>query len=318
MKIGPYSFDNCLALAPMAGVTDRPFRQMCRKFGASLLVSEMTSSNPKLRHTRQSQLRMNHLGEPSPIIVQIVGSDPDALADAARYNVEMGADIIDINMGCPAKKVCNQVAGSALLSNEPLVDSILKTVIRSVDVPVTLKIRTGPSMDNRNACTIAKIAQDNGIAALAIHGRTRACKFLGSAEYDTIADVKSKVSIPVIANGDIDSAETARDVLKHTRVDGLMIGRAAQGNPWIFRQINHFLNTGCLPDAPSSEEIRTIMLDHLSNLYDFYGDLMGVRIAKKHISWYLKKNGDPNLIRPELLRATEPQEQYSLVECDLC
>ena len=250
MQLGAYLLRNALFVAPMAGVTDRPFRQLCKRFGAGLAVSEMVSSKPELRETRKSRLRTDHAGEVDPISVQIAGSDPLAMAEAARYNVGLGAQIIDINMGCPAKKVCNVAAGSALLSNEPLVTAILDAVVRAVDVPVTLKIRTGPHPGAKNAVRVARIAEAAGIRLLAVHGRTRACKFSGPVEYATIAEVKAGVGIPVIANGDILSPEDAHRVLRRTGADGVMIGRAAQGRPWIFREIEHFLATGTHMAAP--------------------------------------------------------------------
>lgn len=272
----------------MAGVTDRPFRQLCKGFGAGLTVSEMVTSDHRLWNTRKSRLRLDHTGEAEPRSVQIAGGDPAQMAQAARMNVDQGAQIIDINMGCPAKKVCNKAAGSALLKDERLVADILTAVVKAVEVPVTLKIRTGWSVDNRNGVTIAKMAEDCGIQMLTVHGRTRACGFAGHAEYETIADIKSRALIPIIANGDITSACDALVVLEKTGADGVMIGRAAQGQPWIFNQINHALATGQEVAAPSRDEIKTLMLAHLISLYDFYGEFMGVRIARKHVSWYLK------------------------------
>ncbi|UCE88385.1 MAG: tRNA dihydrouridine synthase DusB, partial [Pseudomonadota bacterium] len=282
MKIGPYKLDNNLVLAPMAGVTDRPFRQLCKDLGAGLAVSEMISSNSLLWGSTKTQRRANHAGETEPKSVQIAGSDPQMMAEAARYNADQGAQIIDINMGCPAKKVCNVMAGSALLRDEPLVANILDAVVGAVDIPVTLKIRTGWDKDNRNALQVAHIAQNAGVQALAIHGRTRACAYKGDAEYDTIAAVKAAVSIPVIANGDITTPEKARAVLEQTGADAVMIGRAAQGRPWIFREIRHYLDTGKHLAEPDSEEVRAILLGHLHNLYAFYGEYTGVRIARKH------------------------------------
>jgi tRNA-dihydrouridine synthase B len=272
----------------MAGVTDRPFRQLCRRLGAGYAVSEMVASNPKLWGTDKSRRRMDHAGEPAPVAVQIAGADPAMLADAARYNVERGAAIIDINMGCPAKKVCNAAAGSALLSDEPLVARILDAVVAAVDVPVTLKIRTGPTRERRNAVRIARIAEAAGIAALTVHGRSRACMFVGPVDYETIAAVKASVAIPVIANGDIDSPRVARDVLLGTRADGVMIGRAAQGRPWIFREIAHFLATGEHLPPPTVAEARALILEHLDDHYAFYGEDAGVRIARKHLGWYAR------------------------------
>lgn len=272
----------------MAGVTDRPFRQLCKKFGAGMAVSEMVTSNSLLYGSEKTLRRANHEGEVDPISVQIAGADPKMMAEAAQFNVDHGAQIIDINMGCPAKKICNVMAGSALLKDESLVQKILSSVVRSVNVPVTLKIRTGWDTKNRNAIEIAKIAEDIGIKALAIHGRTRACLYMGDAEYDTIAEVKQSVKIPVIANGDITSPEKAKFVLDYTGADGVMIGRAAQGKPWIFREIDHYLKTGKHLDNPSTHEIKNITIAHVRELYDFYGENAGLKIARKHISWYTK------------------------------
>lgn len=272
----------------MAGVTDRPFRQLCKKMGAGLAVSEMVTSNSLLYGSEKTRRRANHVGEVDPISVQIAGADPGMMAEAAKYNVDHGAQIIDINMGCPAKKICNVMAGSALLKDEPLVAQILKAVVKAVDVPVTLKIRTGWDKQNRNAIQIAKMAEDIGVQALAMHGRTRACLYMGDAEYDTIAAVKQAINIPLLANGDITTPEKAKYVLDYTGADGVMIGRAAQGRPWIFREIAHFLTTGTHLLPPTVEEIHTVMLEHLHDLYDFYGELTGMRVARKHISWYTK------------------------------
>jgi tRNA-dihydrouridine synthase B len=288
MRIGQYQLANNLVLAPMAGVTDRPFRQLCKNMGAGMAVSEMVSSNSLLWGSRKTQRRANHDGETEPRSIQIAGADPKLMADAARYNADEGAQIIDINMGCPAKKVCNVMAGSALLQHEALVQRILEAVVNAVDVPVTLKIRTGWDSQHRNALAVARIAEQSGIQALAIHGRTRACMYNGEAEYDTIAAVKSAISIPVIANGDITSPEKAKHVLDYTRADAVMIGRAAQGWPWIFRELQHYLETGEKLAPPPLQEIRDTLLDHMQNLYAFYGESAGVRIARKHISWYSK------------------------------
>jgi len=287
LRIGPYTLPNSLILAPMAGVTDQPFRQLCKRMGAGLVVSEMVTSDVRLWNTRKSSLRMIHSGDPEPRSVQIAGGDPEMLAEAARRNVEMGAQIIDINMGCPAKKVCNKAAGSALLKDEQLVRDILQAVVAAVDVPVTLKIRTGWDRENKNGVNVAKIAEDAGIVALAVHGRTRADLYMGEAEYETIAAIKQAVSIPVLANGDIDSPQKAKAVLAATGADGLLIGRAAQGRPWIFREIEHYLRTGEQLPAPGLAEVERILLEHLTALHAFYGDVMGVRIARKHVSWYL-------------------------------
>ena len=286
-RIGPYTLPNRLILAPMAGVTDRPFRQLCHRLGAGLVVSEMVTSDVRLWNSRKSSLRLLHAGDPEPRSVQIAGGDPQMMADAARKNVELGAQIIDINMGCPAKKVCNKAAGSALLRDEPLVREILDAVVGAVDVPVTLKIRTGWDRQNKNGITVAKIAEDAGIAALSVHGRTRADLYTGEAEYDTIAAIKQAISIPVFANGDIDSPQKAKAVLDATGADALLIGRAAQGRPWIFREIEHYLRTGETLPAPSLLEVERILLEHLAALHAFYGELMGTRIARKHVGWYL-------------------------------
>lgn len=288
MQIGPYQLRNNLIVAPMAGVTDRPFRQLCKRMGAGLAVSEMVASNSLLWGSEKTRRRANHDGEVEPVSVQIAGADPGMLADAARYNVDQGAQIIDINMGCPAKKVCNVMAGSALLRDEPLVGRILDAVVAAVDVPVTLKIRTGWDREHRNARTVARIAQNAGIRALAIHGRTRACGYSGNAEYETIAAVKSDISIPVIANGDIDTPQRAKQVLHCTGADAIMIGRAAQGRPWMFAEISHYLETGEELPPPEVVEIHRVLLEHLDDLYDFYGEFTGVRVARKHISWYTK------------------------------
>ena len=288
MQIGPHILKNNLFVAPMAGVTDRPFRQLCKHLGAGYAVSEMVASNTALYGTGKSQRRMNHTGEVEPIAVQIAGAEPEMMAEAAKLNVERGAQIIDINMGCPAKKVCNKWAGSALLQDEPLVARILDAVIKAVDVPVTLKIRTGWNPDNRNAVRIARLAQSAGIQMLTMHGRTRACGYKGAAEYDTIREVRQILSIPLTANGDISTPEKAREVLAITGADALMIGRAAQGRPWIFREIEHFLATGTHLPAPRVAEVREIMIAHLYDHYAFYGEYLGVRTARKHIIWYTR------------------------------
>tara|TARA_B110000259_G_scaffold117361_1_gene133556 strand:- start:2008 stop:3033 length:1026 start_codon:yes stop_codon:yes gene_type:complete len=288
MKISNLSIKNNLFLAPMAGVTDRPFRMLCKSFGAGVAVSEMVTSNSLLYGSEKTKRRANHEGEVDPISVQIAGADPKMMADAAKYNRDRGAQIIDINMGCPAKKICNVMAGSALLKHEQLVDDILQAVVGSVDIPVTLKIRTGWDRENRNAIKIAQIAEEAGIKALAIHGRTRACLYRGDAEYDTIAEVKQNINIPVIANGDIISPEKAQYVLNYTKADAVMIGRAAQGRPWIFREIEHFLETGSHHPLPTINEIQKTTIKHVLDLYDFYGEETGLRVARKHISWYTK------------------------------
>lgn len=288
MKIGPHQLRNNLIVAPMAGVTDRPFRQLCKTMGAGMAVSEMVASNSLLWGSEKTRRRANHDGEVEPISVQIAGADPQMLAQAARYNVDQGAQIIDINMGCPAKKVCNVMAGSALLRDEPLVGRILDAVVAAVEVPVTLKIRTGWDHGSRNAVKIARVAESAGIQALAIHGRTRACGFSGEAEYETIADVKTQIGIPVIANGDIGTPERIREVLDYTGADAVMIGRAAQGRPWLFGEAMHFLETGRHLPPPEVTEIHRVLVAHLHDLYVFYGEETGMRVARKHISWYTR------------------------------
>jgi tRNA-dihydrouridine synthase B len=288
MQLGPYQLRNNVFVAPMAGVTDRPFRQLCKELGAGYAVSEMAASNPRLWATDKSTRRINHDGEMEPKAVQIAGADPQLLAEAARFNVERGAQIIDINMGCPVKKVCNNWCGSALLRDESLVATLVQAVVKAVDVPVTLKFRTGWDRQSKNALTIARIAEDSGIAMLTLHGRTRADRYQGDAEYDTIAAVKAAVRIPVVANGDIDSPQKARRVLQITGADAVMVGRAAQGRPWIFREIDHFLRTGSLLPSPMISEVRQLMAHHLRAHYAFYGDYLGVRTARKHIGWYAR------------------------------
>ena len=314
MKIGPYTLPNPIALAPMAGVTDRPFRQLCRELGAGYVVTEMLTSNPQLRHTRKTSWRSNLEGEPGPIAVQIVGGDPDSLAQAAIYNVGLGAQIIDINMGCPAKKVCGKLGGSALLSDITLVEDILRTVVSSVDVPVTLKIRTGPDSGNRNGVEFAEIAETCGVAALAVHGRTRADRFKGEAEYKTIRAICERLSIPVFANGDVTSAPQAREVLDFTGAQGLMVGRGAQGNPWIFRELDHYLSSGQILPPPAPEEVYSVIRDHLHRLHDFYGETHGVRIARKHLGWYLKGRPDSKQVLYDLMRVKSTEEQFQLLE----
>ncbi|EPC3544506.1 tRNA dihydrouridine synthase DusB [Aeromonas hydrophila] len=287
MQIGPHTLETPLIVAPMAGVTDRPFRELCLRLGAGMAVSEMLLANPDVWDTQKTRMRMDHSAEGGLRSVQIAGADPEMMAFAARYNVEQGAQIVDINMGCPAKKVNKKLAGSALLRQPDLVRSICRAVVDAVEVPVTLKIRTGWDPDNRNGEEIARIAEDCGIAALAVHGRTRTDLYRGEAEYDTIRAIKQAVSIPVVANGDIDSPEKARYVLDYTGVDAVMIGRAAQGRPWIFREIRHFLETGTKLPPPEREEVRTLMNEHVTNLHRFYGAYLGARIARKHVGWYL-------------------------------
>lgn len=297
MQIGPYKLDNNLILAPMAGVTDRPFRQMCKRLGAGLVVSEMLSSNPKVWKSDKSRQRMDHTGESGLRSVQIAGADPELMAEAAQFNVGNGAQIIDINMGCPAKKVNKKLAGSALLQHPTLVEEIIQAVVNAVNVPVTLKIRTGWDPENRNGVQIARIAESNGIQSLAVHGRTRACMYKGEAEYDTIKAIKQTVSIPVVANGDITCAQDAKQVLEYTNADALMIGRGAQGNPWIFREIHHYLQTGEMLPAPGIDEVRSVLLEHVSNVHQFYGEFMGARIARKHVGWYLADHDKERLFR---------------------
>ncbi|NQD79706.1 tRNA dihydrouridine synthase DusB [Pseudomonas sp. CrR14] len=313
LSIGPYTLPNRLILAPMAGVTDQPFRQLCRRLGAGMVVSEMVTSDVRLWNTRKSSLRMIHSGDAEPRSVQIAGGDPQMLAEAARANVQLGAQIIDINMGCPAKKVCNKAAGSALLKDQPLVQAILEAVVAAVDVPVTLKIRTGWDRQNKNGVEVARIAEQCGIVALAVHGRTRADLYTGEAEYDTIAAIKQAVSIPVLANGDIDSPEKAAHVLAATGADGLLIGRAAQGRPWIFREIEHYLRTGAHCPAPALNEIERILLEHLAALHVFYGDVMGVRIARKHVGWYLATLPGAREFRAEFNRLDSQEAQCASV-----
>ncbi|AFP32427.1 tRNA dihydrouridine synthase DusB [Marinobacter sp. BSs20148] len=313
-KIGPYTLPNPLIVAPMAGVTDRPFRLLCRRMGAGLAVSEMVIADSKMWHTRKSRSRLNHQGEPEPRSVQIAGGDPQMLAQAARMNAASGAQIIDINMGCPAKKVCNKAAGSALMKDEALVLQILKAVVAAVDIPVTLKMRTGWDEGHRNAPIIARMAEEAGIQALAIHGRTRTDKYTGNAEYDTIARVKSDVGIPVFANGDITSPEKAREVLQYTGADGLLIGRAAQGQPWIFREILHFLETGEHMQPPPLDEVETILSEHLLALHDFYGETMGVRIARKHVGWYLQSHDQDKRFRQSFNAIDNALEQHDSVQ----
>lgn len=311
MRIGPYTLENNLMLAPMAGVTDRPFRQLCRRMGAGLVVSEMLSSNPLVWDTAKSRARMDHTGEDGIRSVQIAGADPELMAQAAQVNVENGAQIIDINMGCPAKKVNKKLAGSALLQYPDQVEAIVKAVVAAVDVPVTLKIRTGWDTENRNGVDIARIAEQNGIQSLAVHGRTRACMYKGEAEYETIANIKAAISIPVIANGDITTPEKALEVLKYTGADGVMIGRGAQGNPWIFKQILHFLETGGhLPDPALSEQ-HQVLKEHVANVHDFYGDISGVRIARKHVGWYLAEHDTDRQFRKTFNAIEQADEQLS-------
>ncbi|HJU50621.1 MAG TPA: tRNA dihydrouridine synthase DusB [Pseudogulbenkiania sp.] len=313
MRIGPYTLKNRLIVAPMAGVTDRPFRMLCKRLGAGMAVSEMITSNKALWTTAKTLRRANHDGEVEPISVQIAGADPQQMAEAARLNVEQGAQIIDINMGCPAKKVCNVAAGSALLRDEALVGRILEAVVKAVDVPVTLKTRTGWSREHKTALRVARLAEDCGIAALALHGRTREDMYKGAAEYDTIRAVKQAISIPLIANGDIDSPERARHVLDYTGADAIMIGRAAQGRPWIFREIQHYLDTGETLPVPTVAEIRQLLLEHLDELYGFYGEYSGCRIARKHIAWYTRGLRGSNEFRQAMYRLEDTALQRAAV-----
>lgn len=313
VQIGPYTLENNLVVAPMAGVTDRPFRQLCRRMGAGLAVSEMLSSNPKVWKTDKSMARMDHMGETGIRSVQIAGADPDLMAEAAIFNEKNGAQIIDINMGCPAKKVNKKMAGSALMQYPDLVEKIVKSVVAAVKVPVTLKTRTGWNTDNRNGVEIAKIAERNGIQSLAIHGRTRACMYKGQAEYNTIKAIKEAVNIPVIANGDINSPEQAKRVLEYTQADGLMIGRAAQGRPWIFREVDHYLRTGEHLAPPEKEEVRSIMLEHVENLHQLYGDVMGPRIARKHVGWYLEDQDTDRSFRKAFNGIESAAEQFDML-----
>ena len=313
MRIGRIQLDNDLIVAPMAGVTDRAFRTLCRRLGAGLAVSEMVTADASLYGTRKTVRRLDHDGEPDPIAVQIVGTEPSRMADAARINVAHGAQIIDINLGCPAKKVCKVAAGSALMRDEDQVKRILDAVVAAVEVPVTLKMRTGWDPDHRNAPRIAKFAEQAGIAALAVHGRTRACGYRGNAEYDTIREVKAATSLPVIANGDIDSPQKAAAVLEQTGADGLMIGRAAQGRPWIFREIIHYRSTGRHLPEPSPDWIRELLLEHLDSLYALYGCNHGVKVARKHIAWYSRTQPGAAAFRQHINNAQTAAEQSRLI-----
>lgn len=315
MKIGPYTLKNKLVLAPMAGITDRPFRNLCKQFGVGLTVSEMVASNPALRQHKRTLLKSDHRGEVGLRSVQILGTNPIHMAEAAKFNEQRGAQIIDINMGCPAKKVCSVAAGSALLRNEGLVKNILEAVVQAVDIPVSLKIRTGWDLHSRNAITIAKIAEQAGISALTVHGRTRACAFKGAAEYETIKAVKQTVTLPIIANGDINSIEKAQYVLSYTKADAIMIGRAAQGRPWFFQEIQCFLQTGKAPAQINLNKIKNTLQQHMEELYLFYGSLNGVRIARKHIGWYFDHLGSlPPPIKRKIYQTDSPAIQLSLVK----
>ncbi len=310
-RVGPWQIDAPAVLAPMAGVTDRPFRVLCRRFGAGLAASEMITSDQSLWHTRKTRSRMNHEGEPEPRVVQLAGNDPQQLADAARANVDLGAQIIDINMGCPAKKVYGKLCGSALLGDEKLVGELLDSVVRAVDVPVTVKIRTGIDRTHVNALQISRIATQAGVRAIAVHGRTRADFYEGAAEYETIRSICSDAKIPVIANGDIDSAEKACFVLNFTRANAVMIGRAAHGSPWIFRDVNSFLATGKISAPLLRTEIRDIILEHITALYAFHGEASGVRIARKHLGWYCQQHTDTQGFRPQLMAAESSSVQFA-------
>jgi tRNA-dihydrouridine synthase B len=324
IRIGPYSLENSVALAPMAGVTDLPFRRLCKRLGAGLVISEMVTSDSTLWNSQKTRLRLQHSAEENPRSVQIAGSDPQSLALAAEFNVAQGAQIIDINMGCPAKKVCRKAAGSSLLRDEKLVEDILTTVVKAVGVPVTLKIRTGWSPEERNGVTIAKIAEQAGVQALAVHGRTRSCRFNGEAEFGTIRDICSAISIPVFANGDITSPERAKAIQDYCGSAGVMIGRAAQGRPWLPGQIAHFLDNGELLPEPELEQQRDIIIGHLGDLHQFYGEYLGPRIARKHISWYIQNletstavpdsNTKSNNFRSEFNKIENPEQQLGALQ----
>ena len=314
MKIGNITLENPCILAPMAGVTDKPFRLLCKRLGAAYAVSEMTSADPRMWKTRKSLLRMDHLGEPDPIGIQIAGSDPEVLAEAARFNVDHGAQIIDVNLGCPAKKVCKVWCGSALLQDELLVGRIISAVVKAVDVPVTVKIRTGWHSSSKNGVNIARIVEDAGAAMISVHGRTRDMLYNGHAEYDTITEIKSRCTIPVVANGDIDTPEKARFVLQTTGADAIMIGRAAQGRPWVFREINHFLKTGKRLPEPEPQEVGHLLVEHLNRLYEHYGEEAGVRVARKHLGWYAKQRPESQSFRERVNKATLAIDQLRISE----
>ncbi len=310
MRIGAYLIDTPVALAPMAGITDKPFRRLCREYGAGWAVGEMLNSDPTLRHTRKTVRRSDFSGESGVAAVQIAGNDPAQMAEAARYNVGLGAQVIDINMGCPAKKVCNVSAGSALMQNEPLVYEILNAVVRAVNVPVTLKTRLGWHDEHKNILTVARMAEEAGIAAIAIHGRTRTQMYRGEASYDLIAEAKSRLNIPVWVNGDITSPQKAQAVLAQTGADGIMIGRGAQGQPWLFRDISYFAEHGCLPEPLSVAQCGETALRHIGAMHEFYGERDGVRIARKHIGWYIAALPDGETVRSEINRMESAAEQY--------
>jgi len=312
-KLGKYELDCPVILAPMVGVSDLPFREICKQQGATLTIAEMVPADTSVWHTEKNRLRMKRSGLTGPDIVQIAGFDPDMMAEAARQNVELGAEVIDINMGCPAKKVLKRASGSALLQDPGLVETILKTVVNAVDVPVTLKTRTGWSLAMRNGPDIAKIAEDCGIAMLSIHGRTRECRFIGQVEYDTIAEIKQSVSIPVIANGDINTPQQAKHVLDYTGADGIMIGRAAQGQPWIFRQMNEYLETGTTTHSPAPDQISTLMQDHIRALHAFYGDFKGALFARKHIDWYSKVLPGGEQLKSRFMSSKDAIEQRDML-----
>jgi tRNA-dihydrouridine synthase B len=318
LRIGSFSLPSRVLLAPMAGVTDRPFRILCRRLGAGLAATEMLTSDTRLWTSRKSRFRMNHAGEPEPRVVQLAGADPQALAEAARLNVDLGAQIIDVNMGCPAKKVCGRLCGSALLKDEALVAQLLERIVQAVRVPVTLKIRTGWDRSSRNGVRIAQIAEANGIQALAVHGRTRADFYAGDAEYETIRAIKAAVRIPVIANGDIDTPQKAREVLDFTGADGVMLGRASHGAPWIFQSVNAYLSSGIAAAPHSRADLRDIILAHLDSLYAFYGEDTGVRIARKHLGWYCEQlRSDPVHARRALMAAATTAAQFKLASDEL-
>ena len=317
MQIGPFTLPNRVFVAPMAGVTDRPFRQLCRRFGAGYAVSEMVTSRKELWNSLKTSRRADHAGEPAPIAVQIAGVNPQEMADAARYNIDRGAQIIDINMGCPAKKVCNVWAGSALMQNEPLAIGIVQSVVDAcapLGVPVTLKMRTGWAHGQRNAVQIAKAAEQAGVAMITVHGRTREQAYKGVAEYDTIAAVKAAVRVPVVANGDVDSPIKAAQVLNATGADAVMVGRAAMGRPWIFREIVHWLDTGTALAPPTVQEVRQALLQHLQEHYALYGEWSGVRTARKHIGWYVSTLPEGEQLRQRIIRMEDAQEQYHTVD----
>ncbi|UYZ83386.1 tRNA dihydrouridine synthase DusB [Entomomonas sp. E2T0] len=313
-RIGPYQLSGRLILAPMAGITDRPQRMLCRRFGAALAVSEMVTSDTRLWNSNKSKHRLPHQDDLEPRVIQIAGTEPEQMANAAKANVALGAQIIDINMGCPAKKVCNKAAGSALMKDEKLVESILQAVVKAVNVPITLKMRTGWDSSNKNALTIAKIAEQSGIKAIAIHGRTRTDLYNGEAEYDTIAEIKQQINLPIFANGDIASPEKAQFVLNYTKADALLIGRAAQGNPWLFREINYFLETGHYYSSPTFTERKQVMLEHLTALHILYGEAMGMRIARKHMGWYLSYLPEGIVFKQQFNQLESAQEQYTYIK----